>query len=43
MLIMPGKDFWFFHYVFVEKLVSSASFQQTGLMPRELLLVAALS
>lgn len=43
MLILPGKDFVLFHYMFVEKLVSSVSFQQTGLMPRELLLVATLS
>lgn len=37
MLIMPGKNFVLFHYLFVEKPVSSASFQQTGLMPRQLL------
>lgn len=29
--------------MFVEKPVGSASFQQTGLMPRQLLLVASLS
>lgn len=43
MLIMPGKDFVLFHFMFVEKPVSSASFQQTGLMPRQLLLVASVS
>lgn len=37
MLIMPGKNFVLFHYMFVENPVSSASFQQTGLMPRQLL------
>lgn len=42
MLIIPGEDFVLFHYMFVEKPVSSASFQQTGLMPRQLL-VALLS
>lgn len=43
MLIMPGNFFFFiFHYMFVEKPVSSASLQQTGLMPRQLLVASLL-